>query len=101
MTHEPLAFRSVTFKGSQMRWAKIDKEGFAIVITFRRLEHCLWNGAHIFIDHRNRAHIVDPEACVTSVSKALAQRLEGWKCVLGQYRYTTVSYTHLTLPTKA
>ena len=29
-----------------------------------------------------------PEACVTSVSKALAQRLEGWKCVLGQYRYT-------------
>ena len=25
---------------------------------------------------------------MTSVSKALAQRLEGWKCVLGQYRYT-------------
>ena len=25
---------------------------------------------------------------MTSVSKALAQRLEGWECVLGQYRYT-------------
>ena len=25
---------------------------------------------------------------MTSVSKALAQRLEGWKCVFGQYRYT-------------
>ena len=25
---------------------------------------------------------------MTSVSKAVAQRLEGWKCVLGQYRYT-------------
>ena len=25
---------------------------------------------------------------MTSVSKALAQRLEGWKGVLGQYRYT-------------
>ena len=23
-----------------------------------------------------------------SVSKALAQRLEGWKCVVGQYQYT-------------
>ena len=30
----------------------------------------------------------DPEACVTSVSKTFAQRLEGWKGVLGQYRYT-------------
>ena len=39
MTHEPLAFLSGTFKGSQMRWATIDKEGFAIVSTFRRLEH--------------------------------------------------------------
>ena len=88
MTHEPLAFLSGTFKGSQMRWATIDKEGFAIVSTFRRLEHFLWNGVHIFTDHRNLAYIFDPEACVTSVSKALAQRLEGWKCVLGQYRYT-------------
>ena len=33
MTHEPLAFLSGTFKGSQMRWATIDKEGFAILST--------------------------------------------------------------------
>ena len=73
---EPLAFLSGTFKGSQMRWATIDKEGFAIVSTFRRLEQFLWNGVHIFTDHRNLDYIFDPEACVTSVSKALAQRLE-------------------------
>ena len=48
----------------------------------------MWNGVHIFTDHRNLAYIFDPEACVTSVSKALAQRLEGWKGVLGHYRYT-------------
>ena len=48
----------------------------------------MWNGVHIFTDHRNLAYIFGPEACVTSVSKAVAQRLEGWKCVLGQYRYT-------------
>ena len=39
MTHDPLAFLSGTFKGSQMRWATIEKEGFAIVSTCRRLEH--------------------------------------------------------------
>jgi len=48
----------------------------------------LWDGVHIFTDHRNLAYIFNPDACVSSVSKALAQRLEGWKGVLGQYRYT-------------
>ncbi|CAN0004061.1 unnamed protein product, partial [Sphacelaria rigidula] len=88
MTHEPLTFLSGNFKGSQMRWAKIDKEGFAIGSALRRLEHLLWHGVHIYTVHRNLAYIFNPEACVTSVSKALAQRLEGWKGVLGQYRYT-------------
>ena len=71
MTHEPLAFLSGTFKGSQMHGATIDKEGFAIVSTFRRLELFLWNGVHIFTDHRNLAYIFDPEACVTYVSICL------------------------------
>ena len=44
----------------------------------------------IFTYHRNLAYIFDSETCVTSVSKALAQRLEGWKGVLGHYRYTIV-----------
>ena len=87
MSHEPLAFLSGSFKGSQLRWATVDKEGFAIVNTFRRLEYLLWGGVHIFTDHRNLTYIFNPEACVTSVTKAMAQRLENWKAVLGQYRY--------------
>ena len=39
MSHEPLAFLSGSFEGSQLRWATVDKEGFAIVNTFRRLEY--------------------------------------------------------------
>ena len=74
-------------KGSQIRWATIDEEEFAIVSTFRRLAHFLLNGVHMFTGHRNLAYIFDHKACVTSVSKALAQRLEGCKGVLGQYRY--------------
>ena len=31
MSHESLAFLSGSFKGSQLRWATVDKEGFAIV----------------------------------------------------------------------
>ena len=88
MTHEPLGFLSGTFRGAQQRWATVDKEGFAIVSTFKRLEYLLWNGVHIYTDHRNLAYIFDPEACVSSVAKTRAQRLDQWKAVLGQYSYT-------------
>ena len=88
MTHEPLGFLSGTFRGAQQRWATVDKEGFAIVSTFKRLEYLLWNGVQIYTDHRNLAYIFDPEACVSSVAKTTAQRLDQWKAVLGQYDYT-------------
>ena len=53
--------------------------------TFKRLEYLLWNGVLICTDHRNFAYIFDPEACVLSVAKTTAQRLDLWKAVLGQY----------------
>ena len=70
MSHEPLASLSGSFKGSELRWATVDKEGFAIVNIFRRLEYLLWGGVHIFRDHRYLTSIFNPEACVTSVTKA-------------------------------
>ena len=88
MSHEPMGILSGTFRGAQVRWATVDKEGYAIVSTFRRLEYLLWGGVHIFTDHRNLAYIFNPEACVSSVSKTAAQRLEQWKAVLGQYDYS-------------
>ena len=33
MAHEPLVYLSGHFRGSQERWATVDKEGFAIVST--------------------------------------------------------------------
>ena len=85
MTHEPLGFLGGTFKGSQQRWATVDKEGFAMVSTFKRLEYLLRNGVHIYTDHRNLVYIFDPEACVWSGAKTTAQRLDQWKAVLWQY----------------
>eukprot|EP00903_Cladosiphon_okamuranus_P017345 g15980.t1 len=42
MSHEPLGFLSGTFRGSQLRWATVDKEGFAIVRDFvKQCLHCM------------------------------------------------------------
>ena len=73
---------------SQLRWVTIDEEGFSYREHFSSFGTFLRNDVHIFTDHRNLACIFNPDACVTSLSKALPQRSEGWKSVLGQYRYT-------------
>ena len=57
MSHEPLGFVSGTFRGSQQRWVTMDKEGFAIVSTFRRLAYLLRGEVRIYTDHRNLAYI--------------------------------------------
>ena len=83
MTYKPLGFLSRTFNVSQQRWATVEKEGFDMVSTFKRLEYLLWNGEHIYTDHRNLVYIFDPKACVLSVAKATAQH---WSAVLGAVR---------------
>ena len=79
-SHDPLGFMSGTFRGSQQRWATVDKEGFAIVSTFRRFEYLLWGGVRILTDHRNLAYIFEPEACVSSMPKTAApdSRIGRW-----------------------
>ena len=42
----------------------------------------------IYNDHRKLAYIFESEACVSSVPKTAAQRLENWKMVLAQNDYT-------------
>ena len=62
MSHELLGFLSGTFRGSQQRWATVDREGFAIVSTFPLLEYLSWGGVRIYTDHRNFGYIFKPEA---------------------------------------
>ena len=59
-----------------------------MVSTFKELECLLWNGVRVYTDHRNLVFIFDPEACVSSVAKTTAQRVDQWKAVSGQYDCT-------------
>ena len=75
MDHEPLGFLSGHFRGSEDRWATVDKGSFAIVNTFKRLPYLLWGGVAIHCDHRNLAYIFGSNGPPTS--KAVAQHLQG------------------------
>ena len=88
MAHEPLIFMGGLFRGLQERWTTVDMEGFATVSTFKRLPYLLWGGVAIHCDHRNLAYICGTNGALTS--KAVAQRLQGWRMFLGHLPYTMV-----------
>lgn len=47
LPHEPLVFLSGMVKGYQRRRAAVDKEGFAIVSTCKRLTYLVWGGVSL------------------------------------------------------
>ena len=87
MSHEPLAFLSGVFRGSQLCWPTVDKESFAILSAFERVPYLLWDGSNIFCDHRNLAYIFSPRSCGVTLSKAASQRLVGWRACMSQFNY--------------
>ena len=78
MSHEPLAFLSGIFRGSQLCWPTVDKESSSILSAFQRVPYLLWDGSNIFCDHRNLAYIFSPQTCGVMLSKVASQRLVGW-----------------------
>ena len=88
MSHEPLAFLSGVFRGSQLCWPTVDKESFGILSAFQRAPYLLSDGSSIFCDHhRNLAYIFSPQSCGETLSKAASQHLVGWRSCMTQFSY--------------
>ena len=70
----------------------MDKEVFAIVSTFQRLdlEYLLWGGVNIDSDHRNMANIFSLGGLVAELPKATAPQLVHWRVSLGQLDYQII-----------
>ena len=77
-SHEPLAFLSGVFRGSQLCWSTMDKKSFAILSAFQCVPYLLRDGSDIFCDHHNSAYIFSPQSCGVTSSKAASQGLAGW-----------------------
>ena len=75
MQHAPLAFVSRSFTNSNLRWATLVKEAFALVGTVRRLEWLLCSGPVICTDHRNLMYILNLQTAVSNLSKVTSQGL--------------------------
>jgi hypothetical protein len=83
--HQPLGFVGHRFNGSELNWATIDKEAFAIKDTFRKLSYLLYmpQPFRLYTDHRNLISLYNPTRC----SKQSAERLIRWGIELRDYNY--------------
>ena len=88
-SHEPLAFLSGVFRGSELRWAIPDKEAYAIYNSCKRLAYLLVRrrGFHVYTDHRNLVYIFNPAGSNTHLGKPAADRLERWSLTLRAFDF--------------
>ena len=84
-----LAMLSHAFKGSQLRWAIVEKEGYALVTTCVRLDYLLLRegGFLLYTDHRNLQYIFSKDAMTSSLHKHTAAKLQRWALLLMAYDY--------------
>ena len=69
----PLGFTGYSFKGSEFNWSIADKEAFAIVHTFPKLNYLFVGKYRLYTDHSNLTTILAP-----SGHKNATQRLFRW-----------------------
>lgn len=88
--HEPLAFLSGQFSGAQEHWSTYEKEAFAVVQTFRRLNYLLGCSDHvtIFTDHRNLLFTFHPTAVEPSLGRHKVLKVIRWALYLSAFSYT-------------
>ena len=79
MSHEPLAFLSGVFRGSQLCLPTVDKEPFAIMSAFQRLPYLLWDvGEHLLLSSQLGVHLHpaimwrDVKQCCVATSRRVA-----------------------------
>ena len=87
--HQMLAMLSHAFKGSQLRWAIVEKEAYALVTTCIRLDYLLLRegGFLLYTDHRNLQYIFSKETTTSSLHKHTAAKLQRWALLLMAYDY--------------
>ena len=74
----PIAFLSRTFTGEQKRWSVPDKECYAIIYAFKKLEHYIRDRFFILrTDHKN----------LTYIDLENSGKVRRWKILMQQYNF--------------
>lgn len=87
--HLPLAFLGGQFAGAQRNWTTYEKEAFAIVKVFDKLDYVLLGveNVHIFTDHRNLLFVFAPLALRPSSPRYVLSKVHRWAIHLSRFDF--------------
>ncbi|MEM1369509.1 MAG: RNase H-like domain-containing protein [Cyanobacteria bacterium P01_H01_bin.15] len=87
--HEPLAFISGSFTEREAHWSTYEREAFAIVQAFKRLDYLLAcdKSTRIFTDHRNLLFTFNPVAMEPSLGRHKVLKVIRWALFLSAFNY--------------
>lgn len=87
--HEPLAFLGGKFTGAQKNWTTYEKEAYAIVQTFDRLDYLLWGAkqTHVFTDHKNLLYVFAPLALRPNSPRHVLSKVHRWAINLSRFQF--------------
>jgi len=88
-SHQPLAFLGSHFKGSELGWSIYEKEAYAIVMAFRKMDYALIaaENVSVFTDHRNLLYVFHPKALNPDVRVHVVRKVQRWALYLSQFSY--------------
>jgi len=88
-SHQPLAFLGSHFKGSELGWSTYEKEAYAIVMAFKKMDYALIaaEDVSVFTDHRNLLYVFHPQALNPDVRVHVVRKVQRWALYLSQFSY--------------
>ncbi len=87
--HQSLAFLSGTFSECQEHWSNYEREAFAIVQAFRKLDYMLScdSTTRVFTDHRNLLFQFNPVSMEPSLGRHKVLKVVRWALFLSAFTY--------------
>lgn len=87
--HIPLAFLGAQFTGASQDWSTIEKEGFAIYQTFKKLDYLLMasDNTRLYTDHSNLLYVFHPRSMEPGLGRHVVSKLQRWALYLSQFQY--------------
>lgn len=85
--HEPLAFLGGKFSGAQKNWSTFEKEAYAVVQTFKRMDYLLWGAkqTHVYTDHKNLLYVFAPLALRPNSPRHGISKVHRWAIHLSKF----------------
>lgn len=85
--HEPLAFLGGKCNGSPWSWSTYEKEAYAAVRSFEKLDYLFWEWSHthVFPDYGNLLYFFSPLALRPNSPRNVLSKLQRWAIHLSRF----------------